>query len=103
VAHGRRPSLDFFVSLTLMPISVAVAGFVGEAIGLAPAFLAAGAIPVVLAVATILVFRLRTEIDCTNEFPDVRHASEARPFRATFPALTTVDFTFPCFGIQRIR
>ncbi|WP_411720398.1 MFS transporter [Mycetocola sp.] len=55
---GRVSSLDFFVSLALMPISMAVAGPVGEAIGLAPAFLAAGAIPVVLAVATILIFRL---------------------------------------------
>jgi MFS family permease len=55
---GRVSSLDFFVSLALVPISMAVAGPVGEAIGLAPAFLAAGAIPVVLAVVTILVFRL---------------------------------------------
>lgn len=55
---GRVSSLDFFVSLALMPISMALAGPVGEAIGLAPAFLAAGAIPVVLAVATILLFRL---------------------------------------------
>ncbi|MET4639706.1 MFS transporter [Mycetocola sp. 2940] len=55
---GRVSSLDFFVSLALMPISMAVAGPVGEAIGLAPAFLAAGVIPVLLAVATILIFRL---------------------------------------------
>ena len=33
---GRVSSLDFFVSLALMPISMAVAGPVGEAIGLAP-------------------------------------------------------------------
>ncbi|MET1051990.1 MAG: MFS transporter [Mycetocola sp.] len=60
---GRVSSLDFFVSLALMPISMAVAGPVGEAIGLAPAFLAAGVIPVILAVATILFFRLpRDEI-----------------------------------------
>ncbi len=58
---GRVSSLDFFVSLALMPISMALAGPVGEAIGLAPAFLVAGAIPVVLAVATILVFRLRQD------------------------------------------
>ena len=55
---GRVSSLDFFVSLALMPISMAVAGPVGEAVGLAPAFVAAGAIPVVLAVVTILLFRL---------------------------------------------
>ena len=33
---GRVSSLDFFVSLALMPISMAVAGPVGEAIGIAP-------------------------------------------------------------------
>ena len=32
---GRVSSLDFFVSLALMPISMAVAGPVGEAIGIA--------------------------------------------------------------------
>jgi MFS family permease len=69
---GRVSSLDFFVSLALMPISMAVAGPVGEAIGLAPAFLVAGAIPVILAVATILIFRLPQDeilhpLDTRNE------------------------------------
>lgn len=61
---GRVSSLDFFVSLALMPVSMALAGPVGEAIGLAPAFLAAGLIPPVLAVAATFLFRLpRDEID----------------------------------------
>ncbi|MEJ3404664.1 MFS transporter [Rathayibacter sp. YIM 133350] len=55
---GRVSSLDFFVSLALMPVSMAIAGPVGEAIGLAPAFLVAGIVPVVLAVGTLLVARL---------------------------------------------
>ena len=42
---GRVSSLDFFVSLALMPVSMALAGPVGERIGLAPAFLVAGAVP----------------------------------------------------------
>ena len=43
---GRVSSLDFFVSLALMPVSMALAGPVAEAIGLAPAFLVAGLVPV---------------------------------------------------------
>jgi MFS family permease len=61
---GRVSSLDFFVSLALMPVSMALAGPVGEAIGLAPAFLVAGLVPPVLAVAATILFRLpRDEID----------------------------------------
>lgn len=55
---GRVSSLDFFVSLALMPISMAVAGPVGELIGIPVAFLAAGLIPVVLAALTLLIARL---------------------------------------------
>ncbi|WP_350349449.1 MFS transporter [Agromyces sp. G08B096] len=55
---GRVSSLDFFVSLALMPISMAVAGPVGEAIGLAPAFLIAGLVPPFLALATLAFARL---------------------------------------------
>ena len=55
---GRVSSLDFFVSLALMPISMAVAGPVGEAIGLAPAFLIAGLVPPLLALATLAFARL---------------------------------------------
>ena len=42
---GRVSSLDFFVSLALMPVSMAIAGPVGETIGIAPAFLIAGLVP----------------------------------------------------------
>lgn len=55
---GRVSSLDFFVSLVFMPISMAIAGPVGELIGIPVAFLAAGAVPVVLAVLTLLIARL---------------------------------------------
>ncbi|AWB94908.1 MFS transporter [Agromyces badenianii] len=60
---GRVSSLDFFVSLALMPISMAVAGPVGEWIGIAPAFLIAGLVSPVLAIATLAFARLgRDEI-----------------------------------------
>ncbi|PWC02959.1 MFS transporter [Agromyces badenianii] len=60
---GRVSSLDFFVSLALMPISMAVAGPVGEWIGIGPAFLIAGLVSPVLAIATLAFARLgRDEI-----------------------------------------
>ena len=55
---GRVSSLDFFVSLALMPVSMAVAGPVGEWIGIPTTFVLAGAVPVFLAVAAILAWRL---------------------------------------------
>ena len=58
---GRVSSLDFFVSLALMPISMAIAGPVGEAIGFGWAFLIAGAVPAVLGIAVIFVFRMRQD------------------------------------------
>lgn len=55
---GRVSSLDFFVSLALMPISMAVAGPVGEWIGIAPAFLIAGLASPLLAIGTLAIARL---------------------------------------------
>ena len=47
---GRVASLDFFVSVSLMPVSMALAGPVSEAIGLRATFLVAGIVPGVVAV-----------------------------------------------------
>lgn len=55
---GRVSSLDFFVSLALMPVSMALAGPVGETIGIAPTFLIAGVAPAVVALITLAVARL---------------------------------------------
>jgi len=55
---GRVASLDFFVSVSLMPISMALAGPVSSAIGLADTFLLAGVTPLVFAVVAILWARL---------------------------------------------
>ncbi|MQA02781.1 MAG: MFS transporter [Streptosporangiales bacterium] len=55
---GRVSSLDFFVSLAFMPMSMAVAGPVSMVIGLGATFVIAGLVPPVLAVAAILVARL---------------------------------------------
>ena len=55
---GRVASLDFFVSVSLMPVSMALAGPVSEAIGLRATFLVAGLVPLVAAVVAILWARL---------------------------------------------
>ncbi|KQQ19321.1 MFS transporter [Rathayibacter sp. Leaf299] len=55
---GRVSSLDFFVSLALMPVSMAVAGPVGEAVGIAPTFAVVGVLAAVSAVVTLLLARL---------------------------------------------
>jgi hypothetical protein len=55
---GRVSSLDFFVSLALMPISMAVAGPLGEAIGYGAVFMVAAFVPPVLAVVAVLAARM---------------------------------------------
>ncbi len=55
---GRVASLDFFVSVSLMPVSMALAGPVADAIGLRNTFLIAGVAPGAFAVAAILIWRL---------------------------------------------
>ena len=60
---GRVSSLDFFVSLAFMPVSMAIAGPVGEWIGIPLTFVLAGLVPTFLAVAAIVAWRLdRDEI-----------------------------------------
>jgi MFS family permease len=55
---GRVASLDFFVSVSLMPVSFALAGPVADAIGLRTTFYIAGIVPLVVAVVAILWARL---------------------------------------------
>lgn len=55
---GRVASLDFFVSIALMPVSMALAAPVAGAIGLRTTFVLAGVLPAVLAVAAIVLARL---------------------------------------------
>jgi predicted MFS family arabinose efflux permease len=51
---GRISSLDFFVSVSFMPVSMALAGPVSELIGLTATFLLGGLAPAVLAVIAIV-------------------------------------------------
>lgn len=61
---GRVSSLDFFVSLALMPVSMAIAGPLGERLGLPLMFGVAAFVPPLLAVVALLLARLpRDEIE----------------------------------------
>lgn len=61
---GRVSSLDFFVSIVFMPLSMAVAGPLALTVGLAPTFAIAGLVPAVAAVIVIVAARTRRdEID----------------------------------------
>jgi MFS family permease len=55
---GRVSSLDFFVSISLMPVSMALAGPVSEAIGLRTTFLIAGIVPGFVAAIAIVWARM---------------------------------------------
>ncbi|WP_173923304.1 MFS transporter [Agromyces sp. Marseille-P2726] len=60
---GRVSSLDFFVSLAFMPVSMAVAGPAGESLGLPVVFLIAGVAPLVISIVAIVAARMtRDEI-----------------------------------------
>lgn len=55
---GRVASLDFFVSISLMPISMAMAGPVAEAVGLRTTFIIAGVVPGIVAVVAVIWAKL---------------------------------------------
>jgi hypothetical protein len=80
---GRVSSLDFFVSLALMPVSMAIAGPVGEAIGIAQAFLIAGLVPTVLAVGTLAIARLGAD--------ERAHPLDSTPDAVTEAMVDTAD------------
>ena len=55
---GRVSSLDFFVSLSFMPVSMALAGPASAVVGLTPVFLVAGLGPVVVGAVALALGRL---------------------------------------------
>ncbi len=55
---GRASSLDFFVSLLLVPVSMALAGPAAESVGVREVFLVAAAVPLVVAVVAIVWARM---------------------------------------------
>lgn len=72
---GRVSSLDFFVSLAFMPVSMAFAGPAGESLGLPVVFLIAGVAPLVIGVVAIVAARM-TRDELANPI-DVGDADES--------------------------
>jgi MFS family permease len=69
--RGRVSSLDFFVSLALMPVSMAIAGPAGAVFGITAVFVVAGIVPGFLALAAIVVPRLdRDELAHPLDHPE---------------------------------
>ena len=80
---GRVSSLDFFVSLALMPISMALAGPVGDAVGITTAFLVAGIGSALLAVLTLWIAKLGPD--------ELAHPLDELPAQAPAPVPLTED------------
>lgn len=59
--RGRVSSLDWFVSLGLLPFSLALAGPAGEAFGITAVFIAAGVVPAVVGPIALFAGRLRAD------------------------------------------
>ncbi|MFT4199747.1 MFS transporter [Gordonia sp. (in: high G+C Gram-positive bacteria)] len=67
---GRVASLDFFVSIALMPVSMAIAAPVSQALGLTTTFVLAGLLPVPIAVLFYLAAKLwRDEVEHPLDTP----------------------------------
>lgn len=58
---GRVSSLDFFVSLAFMPVSMAIAGPAGQLVGLPVIFLIAGIAPLLIGLVAIIAARMTTD------------------------------------------
>ena len=69
---GRVSSLDFFVSLAFLPVSMALAGPVSGAIGVPATFALAGLVPPLLAVVALAVARLGTD-EIAHPLDDATH------------------------------
>jgi MFS family permease len=73
---GRVASLDFFVSISLMPVSMAVVGPVSEAIGLQTTFAIAAVAPIVFAAIAVIWGRLPQD-EIAHPLRDEDKAAEA--------------------------
>jgi MFS family permease len=78
---GRVSSLDFFVSISLMPVSMALAGPVSGAIGMRATFLIAGVVPGVVAAVAIVWAKMPVD--------EIAHPLRDEPEQPAEPA--TVD------------
>jgi MFS family permease len=92
---GRASSLDFFVTLAFLPISVALAGAVGDAVGLAPVFLLAGVGPIVLAAIAWTAADLRHD-ELAHRLDEDGPTYEAGPVDSVQPTSEALCTEAPC-------
>jgi MFS family permease len=59
--RGRVSSLDFFVSLALLPVSIALAGPAADAFGITTVFIVAGLVPAIIGPLMLVAGRLRRD------------------------------------------
>ncbi len=77
---GRVSSLDFFVSLSLMPASMAVAGPVSTALGVGTTVLLAGVVPTLVAVLAIVLAKMpKDELAHPLDLPPEDDPSQPSP------------------------
>jgi hypothetical protein len=88
---GRVSSLDFFVSLSLMPLSMALTGPVSTGIGLGATFVLAGLVPTVLAVLAIVIAKMpKDELAHPLDVKPEEPAAVPAPQRSTVEERTLV-------------
>lgn len=75
---GRVASLDFFVSASLMPVSMAIAAPVSGVLGLRTTFLVAGLLPVLFAIVAIVAARLPAD-EVAHPLRDAEDEPAAEP------------------------
>lgn len=82
---GRVASLDFFVSIALMPLSIALVGPLAAVVPIPMLFLAAGVLPTVIAVIAVVAGRMpRDEIEHPLDVPAKEGGgADAQPSSAT--------------------
>ena len=59
--RGRISSLDFFVSLSLLPLSMVLAGPAADAFGITAVFIGAGVIPAIVGPVALFAGHLRAD------------------------------------------
>ena len=84
---GRVASLDFFVSVSLMPVSMALAGPVSDAIGLRATFFVAGVVPGIAAIVATVAARLPAD--------EIAHPLRDEPDRPDVPEQPVAATTTP--------
>ena len=89
---GRVASLDFFISVSLMPVSMALAAPIADLLGLRTTFYIAGIVPGVLAIVAIIWARMPAGRD---RAPDDRRLTATSVLQAQ-PTAVSCSASWAC-------